>query len=66
METNLSKLDRVLRVILAGGILISISLVPAIGSLFGTILIVIAGVLVVSSIAGFCLVYALLDFKTAK
>jgi hypothetical protein len=66
METNISFLDRVLRLVFAAGIIILLFFVHSIGSIIGALFVVIAGVLVVTSIAGFCPMYALLDIKTVR
>ena len=62
----MSPLDRILRLVFAIAIIVLIFLTPSIGPIFGIVLVVIAGVFVVSSAFGFCLMYALLDFKTYR
>ena len=65
MKRNMSNLDRIIRVILAalfaylyfGGIVTGV---------FGIILVVLAVVFVLTSIVGFCPLYALLKISTLK
>ncbi|WP_431844425.1 YgaP family membrane protein [Pedobacter anseongensis] len=66
METNMAPLDRILRLMLALGLISSIYFIQGISSMIGIIMVVIAGILCISSIFGFCLIYALIDFKTSK
>lgn len=65
MKRNMSNLDRIIRIILAalfaylyfGGIVTGV---------FGIILVVLAVVFVLTSIVGFCPLYALLKISTLK
>ncbi len=59
-------IDRILRLILALGLIAGIYFIQGITPLIGTTMVVIAGVLCISSTFGFCLIYALLDVKTSK
>lgn len=66
METNISPLDRILRIVFAIGVITLVFFVHSIAPVIGMAFIVIAGVLVVTSIFGFCPLYALVDFKTSR
>lgn len=65
MKTNMGGLDRILRIIIA----IVIGFLYYNGTINGTlgiVLLVLAGVFVITSFVGFCPLYTILGFKTCK
>jgi hypothetical protein len=63
MKTNESGLDRVIRIVL--GIVLFILYFTGVVTL-GIISLVVAAVLVITGVVGFCPLYALLKFRTNK
>lgn len=64
MVTNESTLDRVLRAV-AGVVVAVAALAVGLGSALGIVLVVLAGVLLVTAAVGFCPLYRLLGISTA-
>jgi hypothetical protein len=65
MKTNVGRPDRIIRVVLA----IAAAIVPATGTVsgtLGTVLYVVSGVLLVTSLTGFCGLYTLFGINTCK
>lgn len=65
MKTNMGGLDRILRIIIA----IVIGFLYYNGTINGTlgiVLLVLAGVFVITSFVGFCPLYTIFGFKTCK
>jgi len=65
MRTNESTLDRVIRIILASAALVVALLVGA-GSPIGIALLVVAAVMLITGLVGFCPVYRILGMRTRK
>lgn len=65
MRTNESTLDRVIRIILASAALVVALLVGA-GSPIGVALLVVAAVMLITGLVGFCPVYRILGMRTRK
>jgi hypothetical protein len=63
MSTNMSTLDRGLRVLVAAAAVVAAVVIGA-GSVAGIVLFVVAGVMLATSAAGFCPLYALVRFDT--
>ena len=64
MTKNMSVLDRRLRAFAAAPLLVVIALLAGAGSPVGIVLFVLAGVMLATSVAGFCPLYALLHLDT--
>ena len=64
MVTNESTLDRVLRAV-AGAVVAIAALAVGLGSALGIVLVVLAGILLVTAAVGFCPLYRLLGISTA-
>ena len=60
---NESTTDRIIRVV-AGLILLALSLFGVVTGGFGTVLIVIGAILLITGVVGFCPLYALLRIRT--
>ncbi len=65
MKTNMGGIDRILRIIIAL-IIGYLYYTGAINGTLGIILIVLAGVFVLTSLLGFCPLYTLFGFNTCK
>jgi hypothetical protein len=63
MNSNMSKADSVVRIIIAA-ILTTLYLKDVIGGLIGFILLMIAIVLAITGVFGYCPLYAIFGFKT--
>jgi hypothetical protein len=65
MRHNMGTLDRLLRVVVVAPMLILLSFVVfGVGSVLGILALVIAGVMIVTSIVGFCPTYTLFGIST--
>jgi hypothetical protein len=65
MKTNESGLDRVIRIVL-GIVLFILYFTGVVSGTLGIISLVVAAVLVITGVVGFCPLYALLKFRTNK
>lgn len=65
MKKNLGDGDRAIRIVIAGLILI-LYLLDILPGIAGTILLIFAGVLLLTSFAGFCPLYKLFGINTCK
>jgi hypothetical protein len=65
MKKNMGTTDRVVR-ILAAAILAALFLARVIGGTWGFVLLAIAGIFTVTSVAGVCPLYSLLGISTCK
>lgn len=63
MSTNMSTLDRGLRILVAA-VAVVVAVVVGAGSVAGIVLFVVAGVMLATSAAGFCPLYALVRLDT--
>jgi hypothetical protein len=64
-KANETKLDRIVRVVL-GIVLLSLSLSGLAAGTMGVVLAVLGGILLVTGVAGYCLIYKLFHFSTIK
>ncbi len=60
---NESSLDRIIRVV-AGLLLLALSLLGVVTGALGTVLLVIGAILLITGVVGFCPLYALLRIRT--
>ena len=65
MKNNLGSADRIIRVILAV-VMAALYFTGTVTGTFGTVLVVLAGVFVLTSLIGFCPLYAIFGIKTCK
>ncbi len=65
MKKNVISLDKVIRILIAAGIVV-LFLMNVISGTLGIVLLVVAGVLVLTSLLGFCPLYWLLGISTLK
>lgn len=65
MTKNMSSADRIIRVIIAAIVAI-LYFTGTISGTIGIVLMVVAGVFLLTSIISFCPIYALFGFKTCK
>ena len=65
MKKNVVSLDKVIRILIAAGIVV-LFLMNVISGTVGIVLFVVAGVLVLTSLLGFCPLYWLLGISTLK
>lgn len=65
MITNMGKLDRIIRLIIAF-IIIGLYFTDIISGTFGVVLLVVSGIFVFTSSVGFCPLYALFKITTCK
>jgi hypothetical protein len=65
MKKNMSSADRVIRVILAI-IMVALYFTGTVTGTLGIVLVVLAGVFVLTSLISFCPIYAILGMKTCK
>jgi hypothetical protein len=65
MKKNMGDSDRAIRIIAAGLILI-LYLLEVVTGIVGTILLVLAGILLLTSFAGICPLYSLFGINTRK
>ncbi len=63
MKTNVSKTDRIIRIIL-GALLLALGLGGVIGGTLGVVFIILGFISVITGLVGFCPLYALLKIKT--
>jgi hypothetical protein len=63
MKVNMGAADRVIRILVAA-VIVLLYFTEVISGTFGIILLVLAGIFVVTSIVGFCPLYALFGFST--
>ena len=63
MKPNMASLDRLLRAIIAGALLITAVALGA-GSVAGIVLLALAAILIVTAAVGFCPLYKLLHIDT--
>ena len=64
METNMSVLDRLIRGILVAPVAIALALIVGWTSVAGVVLLVLAAIMLVTAVVGFCPLYALLRVRT--
>jgi Inner membrane protein YgaP-like, transmembrane domain len=65
MKKNMGTVDRVIRILIAVAILI-LKLTNVISGTFGVVLLVLAGILVLTSLVGICPLYVPLGLSTKK
>ncbi|WP_431209584.1 YgaP family membrane protein [Puia sp. P3] len=65
MKKNMGTTDRVVR-ILAAAVLGALFLARVIGGMWGIVLLAVAGIFTVTSLAGICPLYSLLHISTCK
>jgi len=65
MKRNMSNIDRLIRAIIAV-LLVYLYLGGLVTGAFGIILVVLGVILLITSVLGFCPIYALLKFSTRK
>jgi len=65
MKKNMGIADRVIRT-LAGAAFVILYLAHVIGGTWGLVLLLVAGVFIVTSVAGVCPLYSVLGIKTCK
>ncbi|MBN9385568.1 MAG: DUF2892 domain-containing protein [Chitinophagaceae bacterium] len=65
MTTNLGDSDRAIRII-ATGLIVILYLLGVVAGIFGDILLVLAAVLLLTSLVGFCPLYRLFGINTCK
>ena len=63
MHTNENNVDRIIRLVIAA-VAVGISAAIGFGTIGGIILLVVAGVMVVTAAVGFCPLYAVFGFST--
>lgn len=63
MKTNVSRTDRIIRIIL-GALLLALGLGGVIGGTLGVVFIILGFISVITGLVGFCPLYALLKIKT--
>jgi hypothetical protein len=65
MKNNVGSADRIIRIILAI-VMAALYFTGTVTGTFGIVLVVLAGVFVLTSLIGFCPIYAILGIKTCK
>lgn len=65
MKKNMGTADRLVRILAAAAFVI-LYLAHVVGGTWGLVLLVVAGVFVVTSVAGVCPLYSVLGIKTCK
>lgn len=65
MKTNESGLDRIIRVAL-GILLVTLYATGVVGGVFGIILTVLGGILIITGAVGFCPLYSIFKLRTNK
>lgn len=65
MKNNVGTADRIIRIILAI-VMAALYFTGTVTGTFGIVLVVLAGVFVLTSLIGFCPIYAILGIKTCK
>ncbi|OBX27236.1 Protein of unknown function (DUF2892) [Gelidibacter algens] len=65
MKTNMGKSDRMIRLLIAAVIVI-LYIANIISGTLGIILLVVAGIFILTSVVSFCPLYALLGMNTCK
>jgi hypothetical protein len=65
MKKNMGDVDRALRIV-AAGLIVVLNFTGIITGTIGTVLLVLAGVFLITSFAGFCPLYKLFGFTTSK
>ena len=65
MKKNMGDVDRAIRIVVAGVIMI-LYILGVVSGLVGTILIILAGIFVLTSFAGVCPLYRLFGINTCK
>jgi len=63
MHTNENNVDRIIRLVIAA-VAVGISATIGFGTIGGIILLVVAGIMVVTAAVGFCPLYAVFGFST--
>lgn len=65
MKKNMGMADRAIRILIAAAFVI-LYMAHVVGGTWGLVLLVVAGVFVVTSVAGVCPLYSVLGIKTCK
>jgi len=65
MKKNLGSTDRFIRILIAV-VVAALYVSEVVVGQWGTIILVIAGILVLTAVAGFCPLYSVFGFKTCK
>lgn len=65
MKNNVGSADRIIRIILAI-VMAALYFTGTVTGTFGIVLVVLAGVFALTSLIGFCPIYAILGIKTCK
>ena len=65
MKKNMGMADRAIRILIAAAFVI-LYLAHVVGGIWGLVLLVVAGIFVVTSIAGVCPLYSVLGIRTCK
>lgn len=66
MRLNMGKPDRLLRAVIVAPLLVVAAFLVGPGSIVGIILFVLAGVMLATSLVGFCPLYPLVGINTCK
>lgn len=64
MSKNMGKADRLVRLLLVAPLAVILAFVAGPGSVLGIVLLVVAGIMVATSLVGFCPLYRVLGIDT--
>ncbi len=65
MKNNMGSIDRVIRIVVVAA-LVALYFTDTISGLWGTVALVAAGIFTLTSLTGFCPIYAIFGVKTCK
>ena len=65
MKNNMGSIDRIVRIVIVSG-LVALYFTDTITGLWGTVALVAAGIFTLTSLVGFCPIYAIFGVKTCK